>query len=220
MTTSAETPNGVNATAEPANAAPAQPASPANVGPAPDDDDEIRNVGDLRRLRRRFERRSEELSTVRAELEAIKAREAQAKSNEHLAEFERLKKLEQDMKTQQAEQAREAIRKRNADAILSDTKPEQRETITRLLAGMQALGEIDLYQEAEDAGVKLREKMGKDHPEWFSSTPNGGAMPGIPGQGLPAGPLLGQPTEVLEQMDDAAFKAYLDGRRSSGAARP
>lgn len=187
-----------------------------------DDDEPIASMGDYRRTRRRLERERETTAALKAELDAIKAREEQAKHDEHWSEFEALKKFKADAEQQAKEAAREAIRRKAADAVLSDVKSERREEIEVLLAGMQALGKIDLYNEAEGAGVKLREKLGKDHPDWFAPSPNGAGvgLPGLPGQGLPPGPLLSYGAEVLDQMSDEAFMASINRGRSSGGARP
>lgn len=184
-----------------------------------DDDEPVANMGKYRQTRRRLEREREEKAALQAELNAIKAREAKAKQDEHWSEFEALKQFKAEAEKREAERARESIRNRNADAILSDVKQERRDEITVLLAGMQALGKIDLYQEAEDAGLRLRETLGKDHPDWFSDAPNGAVpgMPGIPGQGLPQGPVIGMTPEQYMQLSEEQRTKLFERQPHKGA---
>jgi hypothetical protein len=169
-------------------------------------------MGDYRRLRSKY-------SEAKAELDALKTREQAAADKAHWDEYEGLKafKLKAEQSAQEA--AREAIRTRNANAILEGVEAKQRDDVALMLAGMQLAGKIDLYNEAENTGLKLREKLEKDRPGWFTKAPNGGTggLPGVPGQGVPEGPMLGMTEEQLLAMSDEQFSARIQQKQTRGA---
>jgi hypothetical protein len=169
---------------------------------------------DVRALRKKVGDLSERVSTY-------ETRDKAEEDDKHWAEHKRLQEAEKTHKAEREASARETIRKGNVDAILSDVAKGDQDRIDTMLAGLQAKGKIDLYNGAEGAGAALRTKLGKDHPEWFPAASDGagGGLPGIPGQGLPTGPVIGMDRAELDQLTDEQIKAYVN-RPASDSANP
>jgi hypothetical protein len=135
---------------------------------------------------------------------------------------EALKAYKAESEATKAKDAKEAIRRRNADAVLAGVAEALRADVALMLSGMQLDGKINLYDEAEGAGLKLREQLAKDRPGWFTTPPNGGGLggpPGTPGQGLPSGPLISLTPEQFMQLPDKQLTEHFASLQKPGLVR-
>lgn len=167
---------------------------------------------DVRALRRKVGELSEQVALYQN-------RDKAAEDDKHWTEHKRLQDAEKTHKAEREASARETIRKGNVYAILGDVASDDKDRITTMLAGLQALGKLDLYNEAEGAGAELRTKLGQDHPEWFAAASDGagGGLPGIPGQGLPTGSVLDMSRADYDGLTEEQKKALMTRPQSEGA---
>lgn len=178
-------------------------------------------MGAFRRLRSRYSRLTEQNNELQARLDALDAREREAADEKHKAYVAELEKFKADAETAQVQQKQAQIRERNANAILEGVADDQRDDVALMLAGLHEAGKIDLNNEADDAGAKLRAQLEKDRPAWFKAAANAGPTgpTGTPGTGLATGPLLGASLDQLEAMTEEQLKEHFQGLRQHGPVR-